>query len=138
MVTTGSPRLMRAARRARLCAITCTASQAALARNRPEGRWLSPTPYLRSRMAFSISAWRRWSASSSSGGYAPYWPAGSLRGGPISLNAQGGRPNGRAIKRMVKIHAAAAGLVSSAVHPYTLRHSCTTHLLKGGANLGVI
>ena len=24
-----------------------------------------PTPYLRSRMAFSISAWRRWSASSS-------------------------------------------------------------------------
>ena len=25
----------------------------------------SPTPYLRSRMAFSISAWRRWSASSS-------------------------------------------------------------------------
>ena len=30
-----------------------------------QGRWLSPTPYLRSRMAFSISAWRRWSASSS-------------------------------------------------------------------------
>ena len=28
--------------------------------------WFSPTPYLRSRMAFSISAWRRWSASSSS------------------------------------------------------------------------
>ena len=36
-----------------------------LAAKRPEGRWLSPTPYLRSRMAFSISAWRRWSASSS-------------------------------------------------------------------------
>ena len=58
--------------------------------------------------------------------------AGSLRGGPISLNVQGGRLSGLAIKRMVKIHAAAAGLVSSAVHPYTLRHSCTTHLLKGG------
>ena len=29
------------------------------------GRWFSPTPYLRSRIAFSISAWRRWSASSS-------------------------------------------------------------------------
>ena len=29
-----------------------------------EGRWFNPTPYLRSRMAFSISAWRRWSASS--------------------------------------------------------------------------
>ena len=26
---------------------------------------VQPTPYLRSRMAFSISAWRRWSASSS-------------------------------------------------------------------------
>ena len=25
----------------------------------PEGRWLSPTPYFRSRMAFSISACRR-------------------------------------------------------------------------------
>ena len=31
----------------------------------PEGRWFNPTPYLRSRMAFSISAWRRWSASRS-------------------------------------------------------------------------
>ena len=30
----------------RLWAITCTASQAALAAKRPEGRWLSPTPYL--------------------------------------------------------------------------------------------
>ena len=39
--------------------------KAPLAAKRPEGRWLSPTPYLRSRMAFSISAWRRWSASSS-------------------------------------------------------------------------
>ena len=46
-------------------AITCTASQAALAAKRPDGMWFSPTPYLRSRMAFSISAWRRWSASSS-------------------------------------------------------------------------
>ena len=42
--------------RARLCAITCTASQAPLAAKRPEGRWFSPTPYLRSRMAFSTSA----------------------------------------------------------------------------------
>ena len=66
-------RPMRAAQRARLWAITpyrvrgrlCTASQAALAAKRPDGRWFNPTPYLRSRMAFSISAWRRWSASSS-------------------------------------------------------------------------
>ena len=66
VVTSCSPRPMRAVQRAKLWAITCTASQAAgsgLAAKRPEGRWLSPTPYLRSRMAFSISAWRRWSAS---------------------------------------------------------------------------
>jgi hypothetical protein len=43
----------------RLWAITCKASQAALAANLPEGGWLSATPYLRSRMVFSISAWRR-------------------------------------------------------------------------------
>ena len=66
VVTICSPRPMRAVQRARLWAITCTASQAPLAANRPDGRWFSPTPYLRSRMAFSISAWRRWSASSSS------------------------------------------------------------------------
>ena len=30
------------------------------------GEMVQPTPYLRSSMAFSISAWRRWSASSSS------------------------------------------------------------------------
>ena len=48
-----------AGQRARLCAITCIASQAALAAKRPEGMWFSPTPYLRSCIAFSISAWRR-------------------------------------------------------------------------------
>ena len=61
-----SPRPIRAVQRARLWAIVWTAIQAPLAAKRPEGRWFSPTPYLRSRMAFSISAWRRWSASSSS------------------------------------------------------------------------
>ena len=81
VVTTCSPRPMRAVQRARLWAITpyrvrgrlWTANQAALAAKRPEGRWFSPTPCLRacpaldagSRMVFSISAWRRWSASSS-------------------------------------------------------------------------
>ena len=39
--------------------------QAPLAAKRPDGMWFRPTPYLRSRIAFSISAWRRWSASSS-------------------------------------------------------------------------
>ena len=56
VVTICSPRPMRAVQRARLWAITCTASQAPLAAKRPEGRWFSPTPYLRSRIAFSISA----------------------------------------------------------------------------------
>ena len=59
MVTTCSPRPIHAVQRARLSAITCTVSQAALAAKRPDGRWLNPTPCLRSRMAFSISAWRR-------------------------------------------------------------------------------
>ncbi len=43
-------------KQARLWAITCTANQAPLAANRPEGRWFRATPYFRSRMAFSISA----------------------------------------------------------------------------------
>ena len=54
-----SPRPMRAVQRARLWAIAWAASQAALAAKRPGGMWFSPTPYLRSRMAFSTSAWRR-------------------------------------------------------------------------------
>ena len=57
VVTSCSPRPMRVVQRARLWAITWTASQAPLAAKRPEGRWFNPTPYLRSRMAFSISAW---------------------------------------------------------------------------------
>ena len=47
---------MRAVQRARFCAIVWTANQTASAAKRPEGRWFSPTPYLRSRIAFSISA----------------------------------------------------------------------------------
>ena len=46
MVTTCSPRPMRAVQRARLCAITCTVIQAPLAAKRPDGMWFSPTPYL--------------------------------------------------------------------------------------------
>ena len=51
MITVRSPRPIRAVQRARLCAITWTASQAPLAAKRPDGMWFSPTPYLRSRMA---------------------------------------------------------------------------------------
>ena len=46
VVTTCSPRPVRAVQRARLCAITCIASQAALAAKRPDGMWFRPTPYL--------------------------------------------------------------------------------------------
>ena len=57
VITVRSPRPIRAVQRARLCAITCTASQAPLAAKRRDGMWFSPTPYLRSRIAtFSISA----------------------------------------------------------------------------------
>ena len=50
----------------------CAPSPAPPARRRwrrsaPRGDGFNPTPYLRSRMAFSISAWRRWSASSCQG-----------------------------------------------------------------------
>ena len=55
VITVRSPRPIRAVQRARLCAITWTASQAPLAAKRPEGRWFSPTPYLRSRIAFSTA-----------------------------------------------------------------------------------
>ena len=65
VVAIRSPRPIRAVERARLWTIVWTASQAPLAAKRPEGRWFSPTPYLRSRMAFSISAGGE-SASSSS------------------------------------------------------------------------
>ena len=41
VVTICSPRPMRVIQRARLCAITCTASQAPLAAKRPEGRWFT-------------------------------------------------------------------------------------------------
>ncbi len=59
VITVRSPRPIRVVQRARLCAITWTASQAPLAAKRADGMWFSPTPYLRSRMAFSTSAWRR-------------------------------------------------------------------------------
>ena len=46
MVTVPSPRPIRAVQWARLCAITCTASQAPLAAKHPDGMWFSPTAVL--------------------------------------------------------------------------------------------
>ena len=48
-------RPIRAVQRARLCDLD-RQCQAPLAAKRPDGMWFSPTPYLRSRMAFSTSA----------------------------------------------------------------------------------
>ena len=44
VITVRSPRPIRAVQRARLCAITWTASQAPLAAKRADGMWFSPTP----------------------------------------------------------------------------------------------
>ena len=46
VVTVRSPGPIHAVQRARLWAITCTASQAALAAKRPDGRWLQPDAVL--------------------------------------------------------------------------------------------
>src|ERR1019366_9337647 len=46
--------------RTRLWASTAQASQAALAKNWPDGQCSSPAPSLRSRMASSTLAWSRW------------------------------------------------------------------------------
>jgi hypothetical protein len=58
------PRPRRSVQRSRLWARVAASSQAALAVKVPDGRWARPAPALRSRMASSQTAWRRWSASS--------------------------------------------------------------------------
>ena len=58
----------RAVQRMRLWASTAQPSQAALAKNRPDGQCSSPAPSLRSRMASSTVAWSRWNWSTSTVG----------------------------------------------------------------------
>ena len=57
------PRPMRPTQRPRLWAMTLRVIQTALAQKRPDGRWFTPTPYFKSRITSSTTAWRRWSAS---------------------------------------------------------------------------
>ena len=57
--------LMMAVHRIRLWASTAHCSHAELAWKLPEGTWSSPAPSLRSRMASSTAAWRRWNWSAS-------------------------------------------------------------------------
>ena len=125
VVTICSPRPMRAVQRARLCAITCTASQAPLAAKRPEGRWFSPTPYFRSRMAFSISAWRRWSASSSRGFPLPVGDEAVIAVGGEEGQLGTGRglhppddePYGRGVGLTLEGGVGSLGHIGGAVHP---------------------
>jgi hypothetical protein len=67
MGTAAAPSPIWLTHRPRLWAMTLSVVQAALAPKRPEGKWLRPTPYFRSLMTSSTTAWRRWSASSSMG-----------------------------------------------------------------------
>ena len=70
MVTTCSPRPMRAVQRARLWAITCTASHAPFGKLRiggeaPRGEMVQADAVLQVANGILDLGWRRWSASSS-------------------------------------------------------------------------
>ena len=52
------------------------------------------------------------------------------------LNARGGRLTRQTVFNVVK--EAGLGIGVKNLHPHSLRHSCATHLLEGGADLRVI
>lgn len=56
--------------------------------------------------------------------------------GAVFLNARGGRLTRQSVHSLVRKAGEAVGVHD--LHPHTLRHSCATHMLEGGADLRVI
>jgi integrase/recombinase XerD len=63
--------------------------------------------------------------------------SGSKSRGALFLNSRGGRLSRQGCWKILKAHAAAAGLEGK-VSPHTLRHSFATHMLDGGADIRVV
>lgn len=65
-------------------------------------------------------------------------PELSSRGGPaLFLNTRGGRLTRQSAYAVITRGAERAG-ISTAISPHTLRHSCATHMLDGGADVRVV
>ncbi|MDA8374135.1 MAG: tyrosine recombinase [Actinomycetota bacterium] len=55
----------------------------------------------------------------------------------VFVSLRGSRLTRQAIWQMIRKHALLAGLEGS-IHPHTLRHSCATHMVNGGADIRVV
>ncbi len=55
----------------------------------------------------------------------------------VFVSLRGSRLTRQAIWQMIRKHALMAGL-GGGIHPHTLRHSCATHMVNGGADIRVV